>query len=399
MRARALMALLLASSCGVQFTPETLVDSLRILSIVSDPPEVAPGQPSNVSVLFGDPTRVGQPSTIIWVGCEPDPQDQNRSACNDASILVKPTLITEYPPGLKLLGFGSKNNATYSASADVFNVLAPEDGIRQNGSVGQVMAIVIAEEVNLSAMGDELTAVFKRIENKETPAAIGLTRIVVSEKAQKNQNPTITNLTFDGAPLPLGARLQVRPGQEVALGVEVPESARENYSELQPSGPVEKQEVVVGAWYSSNGRFSRERFDVTATDATTFFAPGSTKFPEDPVPERRSGQLWLVVRDNRGAQAFEQFRFYVCDETLPTPKVTSITAPSVAGDPVLVMGEDMPRVLDILIGGVALSTSTYSGARGAFVGFPPELPPGTYPVTMRGQNCSSVETGLTYTVP
>ena len=32
-----------------------------------------------------------------------------------------------------------------------------------------------------------------------------------------------------------------------------------------------------------------------------------------------SGQLWLVVRDNRGAHAFQQFRFFVCDDALPTP--------------------------------------------------------------------------------
>ena len=349
-----------------------------------------------MNVLFGDPTRVGQVSTVIWVGCEPDPLDLNRSACNDASILIKPSLITEYPPGLKLLGFGPK--AVYASTPGVFDTLAPENLVRQNGSIGQVMAIVIAEDVKVSAMGDELNAVFRRIENKETPTAIGLTRIVVSQKPQKNQNPTITGLTFDGAPLPLGARLQLRAGQEVVLGVRVPESARERYSELQPAGPVDKQEVVVGAWYSSNGRFSRERFDVTSTDNTTFYAPGSTKFPEDPVPGKRTGQMWLVVRDNRGAQAFEQFRFYVCDESLPTPRVTTVTAPSVAGDPVLVNGDNMPNVLDILIGGAALTTSTYSVSRGAFVGFPPPLPPGTYPVTMRGQNCSTVDTGLTYTV-
>ena len=68
MRAHLLLALVLTSSCGVQFTPETLVDSLRILSIVSDPPEVAPGESSTVSVLFGDPTRVGQPSTGVTSG-------------------------------------------------------------------------------------------------------------------------------------------------------------------------------------------------------------------------------------------------------------------------------------------------------------------------------------------
>ena len=122
MRAHFTLVLLLASSCGVQFSPETLVDSLRILAISSDPPEVSPGQASEVKVLFGDPTRVGQVSTVIWVGCEPDPQDLNRSACNDASILIKPTLITEYPPGLKLLGFGP--TAHYASTPGVFDVLA-----------------------------------------------------------------------------------------------------------------------------------------------------------------------------------------------------------------------------------------------------------------------------------
>lgn len=397
MRAHLLVALMFASSCGAQFSPETLVDSLRILAIASEPPEVSPGAPSDVSVLFGDPTRVGLPNTIIWVGCEPDPQDLNRSACNDASILVKPSLITQYPAGLKLLGFGPK--ATYASTPNVFDTLEPENPIRQNGSVGQVMAIVVAEDVPVTAMGEELNAVFRRIENKETPTAIGLTRIVVSEKAQKNQNPTITTLTFDGAPLPIGARLQVKAGQEVALGVEVPESSREHYTELQPSGPVEKQEVVVGAWYSSNGRFSRERFDVTSPESTTFFAPGSSKFPEDPVPEKRTGQLWLVVRDNRGAQAFQQFRFYVCDESLPSPRVTAITPPASATEQVVVTGDDMNRVLDVVIGDSALTSSTFSASRGAFVGFQPPLAAGTYPVFVRGQNCSSVDTGLTYTVP
>lgn len=398
MRALVLTSVLLSSACGVQFTPETVVDSLRILSITSEPPEVSPGQAANLSVLYADPTRVGQVSTVIWVGCDPDPFDQNRSACNDASILIKPSLITDYPEGLTLLGFGPK--AVYTPKADTFSKVDAGTDIRNNGTVGVVMAIVVAEDVKVSATGEELAAVFKRIENKETPTAIGLSRVVVSEKAAKNQNPVIQNLTFDGAPLPLGARLQVKAGQEVALGVEVPESSRERYDELQPSGPVAKQEVVVGAWYSTNGRFSRERFDVTSTEATTFFAPGSSKFPEDPVPERRSGQLWLVVRDNRGAQAFQQFRFFVCDETLPTPKVTGLTPPATADDPVEVRGDDMARVLDIVIGGQALTSSTYSAARGAFVGFlPPTLPPGTYPVTMRGQNCVNADTGLTYTVP
>lgn len=392
-----LSVFLLGSGCGAAFTPETLVDSLRVLSIVAEPPEVSPGAPSTLSLLSGDPTRVGEPTTIIWVGCEPDPQDLYRSACNDASILIKPTLITDYPEGLKLLGFG--DHATYASTAGVFDSLPKDDVIRKNGSVGQVIAIVVAEDIKVNAMGEEIAAIFRRIENKETAAAIALTRIVVSEKEEKNHNPVIEGLTFDGQPLPQGARLQVRAGQEVELGVRVPESSREQYTELQPSGPVEKQEVVVGAWYSSNGRFSRERFDVSSEEPTVFIAPGSAQFPEDAVPEKRQGQLWLVVRDNRGAQAYEAFRFYVCDESLPTPKVTGLTLPTSESEPVVVTGDDMQRVLDIVIGPAALTRSAYSATRGGFVGFAPELPSGTYPVRVRGQNCSDVDTGLTYTVP
>lgn len=398
MRALSLSSLLLLAGCGVQFTPETLVNSLRVLAVHADPPEVAPAQTTRLEVLYSDPSRVGEPNTIIWVGCEPDPLDLNRSACNDASILIKPSLITDYPEGLTLLGFGPR--AMYASKPDPFSVLAPEDPIRQNGSVAVVMSIVIGEDVPVTAMGDELNAIFRRVETKETPAAISLTRVLVSEKTQgQNQNPVISNLTFDGENLPVGARLQVRAGQKVQLGVAVPASSREVYVEQQPSGPVEKTELVTGAWYSLSGRFSQERFDVSESDTTTFFAPGSAEFPEDPVPERRTGQLWLVVRDNRGAQSWQQFRFYVCDESLPMPRVTSIMAPSSSADPVVVTGENMERALDVVIGDRALTQGVYSSSRDGFVGYLDGLPSGTYPVQVRGQNCQNADTGLTYTVP
>lgn len=388
--------LMVLCGCGVQFTPETVVNSLRVMAVTAEPPEVAPGQQTALSILWGDPQRSASDVSFIWVGCEPDPLDLGRSACNDASILIKPSLITNYPPGLKLLGFS--NVASYASAPDVFSVLPPEDVIRKNGSVGQVLAIVVAEKISVTATGPELEAIFKRIETKETPTAIAITRIVVSEKEQKNHNPVIEGLTFDGAPLAQNSRLQVRAGQQVALGVSVSADSRESYVEYQPSGEVTKTETVVGAWYSSAGRFSQERFDVTSTVGTTFTAPGSAEFPEDPVPERRAQQLWLVVRDNRGAQAFQQFRFYVCDESLPSPTVASLSVPASATDPVIVKGANMDRALDVIIGGKALINGTYSSVQQGFTGFLPDLAPGTYPVEVHGQNCSSADTGLTYTV-
>ncbi|HEY0882546.1 MAG TPA: hypothetical protein VGD87_13480, partial [Archangium sp.] len=80
-------------------------------------------------------------------------------------------------------------------------------------------------------------------------------------------------------------------------------------------------------------------------------------------------------------------------------RVTALQAPAASSDPIVVTGDDMNRVLDVVIGDRALSSGTYSAVRGGFVGFTPELPPGTYPVRVRGQNCSDVDTGLTYTIP
>jgi hypothetical protein len=265
--------------------------------------------------------------------------------------------------------------------------------------VGQVLGLVIGEAIGATVTGDDLTAIFQRIEDKQTQAIVALTRVLVSEKAVKNQNPVVEGLTFDAQPLPLNARLQVKAGQEVPLGVIVPDSSRETYTEQQPSGPVEKRELVVGAWYSTAGRFTQERFDVTTTSPASFIAPGSALFPEDPVPEKRFGQLWLVLRDNRGGQSFKAFRFYVVDEALPSPTVRAVQVPANPTDQVVVTGDHMDAVLDVVVGDVALANGTYSAARGGFVGDQPALPSGSYPVTVRAMNGGSADTGLSYTVP
>lgn len=79
------LLLALTGCTNASFSPETLVNDLRVLSIQVEPPEVGPGENAKLSILKTDQT--GVVSSSIWVGCEPDPQDLGRSACNDAAIL------------------------------------------------------------------------------------------------------------------------------------------------------------------------------------------------------------------------------------------------------------------------------------------------------------------------
>lgn len=391
-----LLTCLLFSACGAQFTPETLVNSLRVLSVTAEPPEVSPGEKSQLTALWGDPSRIGKVSTTIWVGCDPDPLDLGRSPCNDASFLIQPTKITAAPEGMRILGLGV-DTVSYTPAATAFDPLDASDPIRQSGSVGQVIVIVIGEDVASNLEGEKLTELLQRVQDRATPTAIAITRVLVSEKTSevRNHNPVINSLTFNGELVPRGAKLQVHAGEEIALGADIPAEAREPYVEQQPGGPVNKTEQVIGAWYSIGGRFSQERFDLADTKPTTFYAPGSSARPDDPIPPRRTGQLWLVVRDNRGAQAYSAFRYYVCDDST-TPTITGIAPGS--GNTVTVTGTNMSNVLDIVIGETALENGASSTAD-TYVGDAPTLPSGTYPVKLRSKNCQNADTGLTYTVP
>lgn len=387
---------LLTVGCGASFPPETLVDSLRVLAVTAEPPEVAPGEPANLSVLYSDPSRVGGASTVLWVGCEPDPQDLGRSPCNDATILLQPTKISDYPQGLQLLGFGPR--ASYKSTAGVFDVLEPANPIRRSGSIGQVMALVVGEEVDPGATSEKLRGYFERIEKHETQAVVALTRILVSEKpqAERNLNPTLGRLEVNGQPLPVGARLAVQAGAVVELSMKIDAAAAQTYVEQQPTGPVTKTEKVVGAWYSTRGRFDRERFDVAGAPITHFTAPGSTQFPDDTVPERRTGSVWLVVRDDRGGQAFATYPFFVCDPSAPKP---TISQASVSGGSVIVSGERLEGLLDVMVGDAALLRGAYDSVRQAFVG---DLPPGLsgqQPVTARTRGCELLSPPLRVQLP
>jgi hypothetical protein len=382
----------LLCACGAQLSPETLVKNLRVLSVVAEPPEVKPAQSTALSILELDPSRPGGKTTVIWVGCEPDPIDFNRSACNDTRSLLQPTSFSTFPPGVKILGFGL--HASYASDAHLFDRLSADDPVRQNGTAGPVLAVVIGEEINPTANDDELRALFHRIETQEVKAVMALTRVMVSERDDQNHNPYLDGIYVDEVGLPPGATIQVEPGQQAAL--HFTGQARESYTLLLPEGPDPRTESLVAAVYSSSGRFDRERVDLTEGPDTIFTAPGSSDVPEDPVPEKRNGTIWVVLRDGRGGQSFTQFPFFVCDDALPDPLVSQV---DVQPDRLTFSGTNLSSVLDVIIEGRALAHGGYSPSRDVFIADTPSLPPGSYPVKLRTKNCGTADTSLMLVLP
>jgi hypothetical protein len=291
-----------------------------------------------------------------------------------------------------VLGIGP--TSSYATASTLFDPLMADDPIRQNGVVGQILAVVIGDVVDPTATNEQLRDLFTKIEHQEIASVYALTRVSVTERTALNHNPHLDSLAMDGMVLPTGATLQVEAGQQVKLHVSGGD--RETYSLITPDGTLTNTETLVGAWYSSAGRFDEARFTLDTDPDTTFTAPGSPDIPEDPVPDKRGGTIWLVLRDDRGGQAFSTIPFFVCDDSLPPPMVTMVMAETTT---VAVSGSNLTSILDVVAGGVALPRGGFNGSVYR-ADLPPSLMSGmSYPVTVRTKACKTVDTGLMLTVP
>ncbi|MHB8877187.1 MAG: IPT/TIG domain-containing protein, partial [Myxococcaceae bacterium] len=387
--------------------PETVVDGLRVLGVRATPAELHPGQVARLEALVVDPSRPGRRNTVVWLGCDPDPFDLGRSACSDPAVLSNPSAlggaadggVAQLPTGMHAIGFNEV--AGYAAPPDTFAQVPEGDPRRQRGTVAQVLALAVAEEVSPAATPEEISALLARVRAKEVKSVIALFRIRITEEAAVNQNPSLAALLVDEVPLPEGATLRVAPVGEVRLETTVPEGTFEDYQVLQPEGPLAKTEKVVAAWYSSWGRFAEARVSLRSEllpegGVARFTPPGGET---EPMPDDRAGAFYVVLRDTRGGQTWAQYPGFLCDASLPAPVASALSPTSGPADgnaPLSLTGTDLDQALDVLVGGKALVKGAWSPARGRFEGALPRLAPGEYPVLVRGKNCADVQTGLSY---
>jgi hypothetical protein len=397
------LALALLCACEDDFKPESEVAGLRVLGLRATPADLAPGQTAALSALVVDPTRPGQRNTLLWLGCEPDPLNLGRTVCSDTDVLSDPRKVLpspqsgeppSLPPGLSVIGFNEQ--AAYSVRADLFSELAPEDARRRTGTVGQVLLVAIAAEVDPLAPPEELEALLERVRNREVASVVSLFRLRVSESPELNTNPEPGELLAAGEPLAPGATLRLSGKEPTALELSAPDASFEPYTAVLPDGSQEaRTEQLVSAWYATSGRFQPERWVLRSGTKLEYQPPDGSRL--QPVPEDRRGTLWVVLRDVRGGQAWREVPFFLCDAALPPPRVTSVALR--AEGLVELQGEELSSVLDVLVGGKALERAAYSPARRTFEGLLPALPPGEYPVVVRGRHCQDETLAQPLTVP
>jgi hypothetical protein len=352
------LAASLAAGCAPDFTKPMQVVGLRVLAVKAEPPELAPpadgSAPARATLgaLVAHPdfaTDGARRATVLHLGCTPSADLTVPSLCTAISELASPASLlglADLTSACTAPGLGAPGAITFSglescgqggcepvvvrldpadaASAVALPTPAYElpaaldlstlpagDPIRVLGLEAVDLALAIdappAELAPTTAVPDAchaLGAMAARFSQEwgSHPNVTALKRIRVrgpDAVNAPNQNPALSGIALAGTPLPApgatpapvtpGAKLDLLP-----LHPGDPDVLRETYVEVDAAGmPVrERKEEWTWAWFTSAGELE-DPYTRAADEAAHLTAPSSGP-----------AQVWLVLRDLRGGEAF-----------------------------------------------------------------------------------------------
>jgi hypothetical protein len=288
----ACLPLLLLLGCGEALEPGTKVDSFRVLAERADQPYARPGETVQLSSLSFDPE--GRQVSWAWASCV-NPSESSLNGC-----LAK---IAEHPdPSRAVFAQGEGVDAAeLLVPADVLEQLAPE--ARAAASVGVVSAAcpgTLSVGEGPGGLPFRCQEVGSGRDMAVDEFIVGIKRIAVRE-SDRNQNPEIASITFDGVDWPADEVKEVgfcdrsdfdydscsEAEKHQLAAVLAPQSFEAGRDEL---GRQFDEQLVV-QYYATEGIFENE-IRVASTPENGWVAR-----------KRASGQtldLWFVARDNRG---------------------------------------------------------------------------------------------------
>lgn len=290
-RSFALLPLLLLG-CDKPLEPGTKVDSFRVLAQQVDLPYAHPGETVKLSALSFDPQN--RPVNWLWASCV-NPEDSSLESC-----LAK---IGEQPdPEASIFAQGEGQDAPeLTIPADVLEQLPTS--ARGFASVGVVSAACPGQ----LSVGEGPGGLPFRCQETGTGRdmaldefIVGVKRITVRE-SERNQNPSIASITFDGTDWPADEVKEVGScGRDDFEYASCPDGDKHKIVPIPSADSIEKgtdelgrsfEEQLVVQFYATEGIFEYET--KTGKDSKTGWVARSAA----------SGQtlkLWFVLRDNRG---------------------------------------------------------------------------------------------------
>jgi hypothetical protein len=289
---------LFALGCSDQLEPGSKVDSFRVLAEGADLPYARPGETVKLTSLAYDPAA--RPITWAWASCT-NPSDSNLEGC-----LAK--IAETGAPESAIFAMGEDAAAPELViPGDVISSLPPQT--RSMASVG-VVSVACPGELGL---GEGPGGLPFRCQDRDSGREmeldefiVGIKRIGVRER-DRNQNPVIERIQFDGVDWPLDEVKEVGfCDRDDFTYTSCPEAEKHDLAAILTGDSFEAgkdehgeafEEQVVVQYYATEGIFESE-----------------SRIASEPkngwvARKKASGQtlrLWFVARDSRGGVSWTE---------------------------------------------------------------------------------------------
>jgi hypothetical protein len=277
------LAVLLAAGCSSTFTPASVVEDLRVLAIVAEPPEVrppaAPGDPNETVTLRavavappatpGGPARAPAAADVAWSFCPFSIGASSGYAC------AVPSCETALLP--------VNGSFTVDPIARSLACLAALGGALPGAPAGSGLPQQIEVLVRYQATLDGVA--------REAVQRIPVWTTAPPATVERNLNPVIADVTT-------GADCTAAAGSCAVGSVPITVSIDPASFQPYPAGDRTAVETVVVSFFTTAGRFKDERGQATAGAPQT-----SVLLEAKELGGAREALVWVVARDLRGGEA------------------------------------------------------------------------------------------------
>lgn len=322
---------------------ENLINSLRVLGVRAEPASLTPGQSAALSVLCVDGTGGGKTDPtcnveVAWFGHCDNPKDNDPSLCFKqygkwANNVGKPLAeldLTAYDGAFVL-----DSTYRYTAPSDVLQQSITVSGKRVRYGNSYVYYAVCAGRLYMTRGSSDRLPVECR--DRKTGQVLDQRRFVVgrttlySYDVLRNPNPEIEAISFDGTNLPLtpcttntdcDGKLEchgdgvcspvVPPCQngndpncrDHSLGVTLTDESF--YPQGLDGSRIKAAEKSLWANYYANAGepLDDDSFGLAPTSQAQGKGSSALVYWRAPTYATAQARLWLVVRDDRGGQAW-----------------------------------------------------------------------------------------------
>lgn len=299
-------AALALAACDEEFDPGSEITKLRVLAVQADSPFASPGESVHLEALSYDPE--GRAITWAWAQC-PDPASTSVEGC--LANIAETTLETGEPP---LLGMGSESSIDLPIDAGAIERIPVE--ARSQAYVG-VLSVACPGTLDLAANGTSALLPFRCTEagtGRELgldEAVVGIKRVFLRE-AERNQNPVIEAIRFDGEDWAVDDIKEVD-------GCDIEDSA---YDDCPGDVKHRIQAVVATASFETGtdelGRDFTEQLIVhqyteagIVEDEVRIASDSETGWVARASASGSELRLWFVARDDRGGVSWAERRVRV----------------------------------------------------------------------------------------